>query len=238
METKQLLAYEESGAGRTAVIETTLPPKAHLPLTGHPEERLYYFLDGRGIISIYDPSPEGDIYEIRQDVTVYMTPGIQHEIINIGNAPLRYIVFCVRGGIAPEGDGLSWSAVSQRGVTVEKPTVGSGVAVTHVFDEGKNPSQMEGQHLRIHDVWLRRPQKVSNAEVLTVAPGRSTRLHNHYDTDETAYILVGEGHFVWDDQHIPFEAGSVISYPVGVLRKVVNTGQFPLSYMLIGTFLS
>ncbi len=61
---------------------------------------------------------------------------------------------------------------------------------------------MEGQHLRIHDIWLRRPQKLSNAEALTVAPGRSIRLHNHYDTDETAYMLTGEEHFVWDDQQI------------------------------------
>ena len=114
--------------------------------------------------------------------------------------------------------------------------VGSGVAVTRVFDEGKNPSQMEGQHLRIRDVWLRRPQKFSNAEVLTVAPGRATRLHNHYDTGETAYIWVGEGHFVWDEEKIPFTAGAVISYPIGVMRKMVNTGQFPLSYVLIGTF--
>jgi mannose-6-phosphate isomerase-like protein (cupin superfamily) len=188
-------------------------------------------------MSIYEAAPEGDVYEIRQDTAVYLTPGIEHEIINIGAAPLRYVVFMVIGGIVPDGE-LSWSAVTQRGVTVDKPAPGSGVAVTKVFDEGSNPSQEEGQHLRIRDIWLRRPQKVSNAEVLTIAPGRSTRLHTHHDTDETCYILYGEGTFVWNDKEIPFKAGSSISYPIGVRRKVVNTGPYPMSYVVISALLN
>jgi len=198
--------------------------------------RLDYVLDGRGIMSIYEESPKGDVYELRQDVSVYMTPGIKHEIINIGHTPLRYVIFLVRGGIAPEGE-LSWSAVTQRGVTVDKPMIGAGVAVTKVFDEGSNPSKEEGLHLRIRDIWLRRPQKFSNAEVLTVVPGRSTRLHTHHDSGETCYILYGEGHFVWNDKSIPFKAGSCISYPIGVLRKVENTGKFPMSYICISSLL-
>ena len=122
-------------------------------------------------------------------------------------------------------------------MTVEKPAPGSGVAVTHVFDEGRNPSKEEGQHLRIRDIWLRRPQKLVNAEVLTIAPGRATRLHTHHDTSETTYILCGQGHFVWDEETIPCGPGSVISYPIGVQRQVVNTGRFPLSYVLIAATL-
>jgi mannose-6-phosphate isomerase-like protein (cupin superfamily) len=234
---KRLMEYEESGAKKTAIEEVELAVGARLPLEGHGQERLYYFLDGRGIMSIYEEAPEGDVYEVRQDVAVYMTPGIKHELVNVGNSPLRYVILLVKGGVAPEGE-VSWSAVTQRGVTVDKPVIGSGVAVTKVFDEGSNPSKEEGLHLRIRDIWLRRPQKFSNAEVLTIAPGRSTRLHNHHDTDETCYILYGEGHFVWDDKEIPFKAGSVISYPIGVRRKVVNTGKFPMSYLVISTFLN
>jgi mannose-6-phosphate isomerase-like protein (cupin superfamily) len=231
---KRILDYEKSGSQRTAIDEVELAAGSHLPLQGFPEERLYYILDGRGVISIYEESPRGDIYELRQDVSVYMTPGIKHEILNIGDRPLVYVIFLVKGGIAPEGE-LSWSAVSQRGVTVDKPKIGSGVAVTKVFDEGSNPSKEEGLHLRIRDIWLRRPQKFANAEVLTVAPGRSTRLHTHHDTGETCYILYGEGNFVWDDKKIPFKAGSSISYPVGVLRKVENTGSYPMSYICISS---
>ncbi len=233
----RLLEYEESGSKKTAVEEVELAIGGHLPLKSHGEERLYYFLDGRGVMSIYEEAPEGDVYEVRQDVAVYMTPGIKHELVNVGSTPLRYVALLVKGGVAPEGD-VSWSAVTQRGVTVDKPVIGSGVAVTKVFDEGSNPSKEEGLHLRIRDIWLRRPQKFSNAEVMTIAPGRSTRLHTHHDTDETCYILYGEGHFVWDDKEIPFKAGSVISYPIGVQRKVVNTGNFPMSYLVISTFLN
>ena len=187
-------------------------------------------------MSIYEECPKGDVYEIRQDIAIYMTPQIKHEIINTGNSPLRYVIFMVKGGIAPDGQ-LSWSAVSQRGVEVEKPMVGSGQATTKVFDEGSNPSKMEGLHLWIHDIWLRRPQKFANAEVLTIAPGRSTRLHTHHDTGETCYILVGEGNFIWDNKKIPCKAGSCISYPIGISRKVENTGVYPLSYICISSFL-
>ena len=228
----RLLDYEESGSKRTAIEEVVLDVGGHLALEGFPEERLYYFLDGRGIMSIYEEAPAGDVYELRQDLAIYMTPGIEHEIMNLGPTPLRYVVFLVTGGLVPEGD-LSWSAITQRGATVENPMLGSGVAVTDVFDEGLNPSHAEGLHLRIHDIWLRRPQKVTNAEVLTIAPGRSTRPHTHHDTGETCYILYGEGHFIWDDEQIPFQAGSTISYPIGVLRAVVNTSQFPVSYVVI-----
>ena len=233
---KRILDYEKSGSKRTAIDEVEISAQTHLPLQDFPEERLYYVLDGRGIMSIYKESPKGDVYELRQDVSVYMTPGIKHEIVNIGHTPLRYVIFLVKGGIAPEEE-LSWSAVTQRGVTVDKPMIGAGVAVTKVFDEGSNPSQEEGLHLRIRDIWLRRPQKFSNAEVLTVAPGRSTRLHTHHDTGETCYILYGEGHFVWNDKEIPFKAGSSISYPVGVSRKVENTGKYPMSYICISSLI-
>jgi mannose-6-phosphate isomerase-like protein (cupin superfamily) len=233
---KKILKYEDSGSKKTAIDEVELLADTHLPLQGFPEERLYYILDGRGIMSIYEEAPKGDVYELSQDVSIYMTPEIKHEIINIGDKPLRYVIFLVKGGIAPEG-GLSWSAVTQRGVTVDKPMIGSGVAVTKVFDEGLNPSKEEGLHLRIRDIWLRRPQKFSNAEVLTVAPGRSTRLHSHYDTGETCYILYGEGNFVWNEKKIPFKAGSCLSYPIGIMRKVENSGKYPMAYICISSFL-
>lgn len=236
MQSTPLLHYHESGCQRTAVNQVILPPGGRLPLTDHPEERLYYFLDGRGIFSIYNPAPDGDVYEIRQDMSVFLTPRIKHEIINVGDSSLRYIEFLVTGGIAPD-TGVTWTAVTQRGATIDKPAIGSGVAVTRVFDEGSNRSHEEGLHLRIRNVWLRRPQKLVNAEVLTIAPGRATQLHTHFDTSETSYILCGEGHFVWDDKTIPCSAGSVISYPIGVQRQVVNTGRFPMTYVLIAATL-
>jgi mannose-6-phosphate isomerase-like protein (cupin superfamily) len=236
-EITRILQYENSGSKRTAIDEVELRVGGHLTLAAYPEERLYYFLGGRGVMSIYEAAPAGDVYELRQDLAVYLTPGVEHEIVNLGPTPLRFVVFLVTGGIVPDGE-LSWSAVTQRGVTVENPMLGSGVAVTDVFDEGLNPSQAEGLHLRIHDIWLRRPQKFTNAEVITIAPGRSTRPHTHHDTGETCYILYGTGHFLWDETEIPFEAGSSISYPVGVRRAVVNTSEFPMAYVVMSAEVS
>jgi mannose-6-phosphate isomerase-like protein (cupin superfamily) len=235
----RILAYADSGGERTAIDVGELAAGGHLKLQGHPQERLYYFLDGRGIMSIYEEAPVGDVYELTQDTAIYMTPGIKHELINVGNTPLRFVVFLVRGGVGTDGEGgLSWGAVSQRGVTVDTPDVGAGVAVTRVFDEGSNPAEPEGLHLLIRDIWLRRPQKFSNAEVVSIAPGRSTRLHDHTDSSETVYVLYGEGNFVWDDRKIPFKAGDSISYPIGVMRRVENTGRFPMSYAVISAFVN
>lgn len=239
METVSLLKPEDSGSSRTSIESWTLSLGQHLPLQALAEEVLLYVESGRGIISLYDPAPDGDVYELREDTAVYMTPGIKHELFNTGAVPLRLIFFRVAGGVGPNSDaqGLTWSAVSQRGVTIDKPAPGAGTAVTRLFDERSNPSKEEGMHLRIRDIWLRRPQLMANAELLTVAPGRATRLHTHHDTSESSYILSGEGVFVWDDQQIPFKPGDVISYPIGVMRQVINTGRFPVTYILIASFL-
>ena len=97
--TNNLLTYEASGCGRTALNEVILPPSETLPLAGTAEERLIYFLDGRGIASIYEAAPGGDVYEVRQDLSVYLTPGIQIEIINdfVVGAKARNIEVLVRG---------------------------------------------------------------------------------------------------------------------------------------------
>ena len=74
MQTEQLLSFEQSGSGRTAVFQHALPPQASQSLTQLPNECLFYVLDGRGIISVYDAVPAGDLYELRQDIAVYLTP--------------------------------------------------------------------------------------------------------------------------------------------------------------------
>ncbi len=98
---------------------------------------------------------EGYVYEIRQDTAFWLTPMLKHQIFNTGNTPLRYVVLMTTGGLAPEG-GLSWSAITQRGVVVDKPEIGSGQATTRVFDEHSNPSLQEGLHLTIRDISLRK----------------------------------------------------------------------------------
>ena len=232
---KRILSPELSGSKCSIIDEAVLSAGCSVPLSEHPEERLYYFLSGRGLMSIYEEAPQGDVYEIRQDTAVWLTPKVKHQIINTAPYPLRFAVLMAEGGVAPEG-ALSWSAVTQRGVEVKNPQIGAGQMTTYVFDEGSNPSKAEGLHLRIRDILLRRPQKFSNAEVLTIAPGRSTRPHTHHDSEENVYVLVGNGEFIWNDKAIPCEAGSCLSYPVGVVRCVRNNGDYPLSYICYSVF--
>lgn len=236
MNVKHLLSPKISGSKRSYIDEISIKAGEDSGLEAHPEERLFYFLDGRGIMSIYEEFPHGDVYEIRQDTAVWITPKIKYQIMNGGDSPLRCLVLKATGGIAPEGE-LSWSAITQRGVVVDKPKVGAGQATTRVFDEGTNPSKEEGLHLRIRDIVLRRPQKFSNAEVVTIQPGKATRPHTHHDSEENYYILVGHGVFNWDKKNIPCKTGSCISYPTGVKRNVENKGQYPLTYLCFSVFI-
>ncbi|MEM8861320.1 MAG: hypothetical protein AAGD96_23605 [Chloroflexota bacterium] len=57
----------------------------------------------------------------------------------------------------------------------------------------------------------RKQAKLANAGVLTVSPDRAARLHTHFDIGETSYVISGEGEFVWDDERIPCQPGSVVS---------------------------
>jgi mannose-6-phosphate isomerase-like protein (cupin superfamily) len=236
LKSKLLLSPQNSASQRSYIEEVILGIGESLPLDQKPEECLFYYLDGRGLMSIYEEHPKGDVYEIRQNTVIYITPMIRHQIINTGDSQLRYLVMKVEGGLAPEGD-LSWSAITQRGVTVEKPQVGSGQATTRVFDEHSNPSKEEGLHLRIRDIMLRRPQKFSNAEVVTIQPGRGTRLHTHNDSEETYILLTGEGEFTWNEEMKPCKAGSSICFPVGVKRKVENKGNYPMSYICFSAYI-
>ena len=118
--TNNLLTYEASGCGRTALNEVILPPGDALPRPGTPQERLIYFLQGRGIASIYEATPDGDVYEVRQDLSVYLTPAIQIEIINTGDSPLRYAEFLGQGRHRARWRAILVGRASQRGATVDR----------------------------------------------------------------------------------------------------------------------
>jgi mannose-6-phosphate isomerase-like protein (cupin superfamily) len=220
------------------VDQIVLQPGTRLGLAGYPEERIYYVLDGRGALSVYDAISKGDLYAVRPDISYYFTPGLKHEILNTGSGPLILVVFRVTGGVVPteSEDGVaSWPAVSKPGVTVANPAVGTGFWATYVFDEHSNPSVMEGQYLNVHALRLRRAQRITTAELLTIGPHSETRPHRHEDSDETFYILSGSGNLHWDGKTVPMKAGAVASLPVHGVRNLENTGDTPLQYIVLNT---
>jgi mannose-6-phosphate isomerase-like protein (cupin superfamily) len=195
----------------------------------YPEERLYFFTDGRGMMDIYP----GDIYEIRQNTALWTTPMIPTEIRNVGQRPLHYVVFRVDDVPVPEvRDGmLSWTSVSASG----KAAPGSGQNTVYLYEM---PRHDEGLHLRIHLIPLRRSQRTHDpAEVLTLLPGSATQRHTHPDIEESIYVLAGTGVATWDDTRIDIKPGSALCYPPGVVRLIENTGDAPLAYLCHSTAL-
>jgi mannose-6-phosphate isomerase-like protein (cupin superfamily) len=207
----------------TSVDEVELDVGETLPLQGFPEERLYYFTDGRGFLDIY---PD-DQYEIRQNTALWTTPMIPTEIRNTGPRPLYFTVFRVGNVPLPEvRDGmLTWTAVGNSGHAAP----GSGQSTVYVYE---TPRHEEGLHLRIHLIGLRRSQRTHDpAEVLTLLPGTATQRHTHPDIEETIYVLTGSGVALWDDDEVAIAPGSALCYPRDVVRLVRNTGDTPLVYV-------
>lgn len=207
----------------TSVDEVELGIGATMPLQGFPEERLYYFTDGRGFMDIYP----GDQYEIRQNTALWTTPMIPTEIRNTGPRPLYFTLFRVGGVPVPEmREGmLTWTAVDASG----EAAPGSGQNTVYLYE---TPRHEEGLHLRIHLIPLRRSQRTHHpAEVLTLLSGSATQRHTHPDIEETIYVLTGTGVAVWDDEDIGIGPGSALCYPKDVVRLVRNTGDTPLVYI-------
>ena len=114
MQTRTLFSPEagnEHAVSRfTTLEEVELPVGERMELSRFPEERLYVFTDGRGMLDIYP----GDKYDIRQTTALWTTPMIPTAIWNSGPRPLHYVVFRVGAVQVPDvADGmLTWTAVS------------------------------------------------------------------------------------------------------------------------------
>jgi mannose-6-phosphate isomerase-like protein (cupin superfamily) len=194
-----------------------------LPIQGYPEERLYYFTDGRGLMDIYP----GDQYEIRQNTALWTTPMIPTELRNTGPRPLHFALFRVNGVPVPQVENglLRWTAVDASGHAAP----GSGQNTVHVYETHRHE---EGLHLRIHLIPLRRSQRTHDpAEVLTLLPGSATQRHTHPDIEESIYVLSGTGIAYWDQEQVVIGPGSALCYPRDVVRYVHNTGTSPLTYV-------
>lgn len=207
----------------TTLEEVELAVGETMPLQRFPDERLYVFTDGRGMMDMYP----GDQYEIRQTTALWTTPMIPTEIRNTGPRPLYFALFRVDGVVTPDvREGmLFWTAVDASG----QAAPGSGQNTVYVYEGHRHE---EGLHLRIHLIPLRRSQRTHDpVEMLTLLPGGSTQLHTHPDIEESIYVLCGEGRARWDDEEIRIGPGSALCYPPGIVRKMTNDADVPLTYI-------
>jgi quercetin dioxygenase-like cupin family protein len=73
--------------------------------------------------------------------------------------------------------------------------------------------------------------RVSSASALgfsSFAPGTATAMLSH-STEESAYVLSGEGELRLEDEVVPFGAGSALYIPAGVWHAVASTGTEPVT---------
>lgn len=227
MQTRTLFAPSQPGRWArsqfTTLDELVLDAGESLPLQRFPEERLYVFTDGRGLMDIYP----GDQYEIRQTTALWTTPMIPTAIRNTGPRPLFYVVFRVDEVSVPEvRDGmLLWTVVDAGG----HASPGSGQNTVQVYEGHRHD---EGFHLQIRLIGLRRSQRTHDpAEMLTLLPGGSTQLHTHPDIEESIYVLAGAGTAWWDDERVAIAPGDALCYPPGIVRKITNDTDAPLTYL-------
>jgi mannose-6-phosphate isomerase-like protein (cupin superfamily) len=207
----------DSGAKMSIIFEVELTVNESLSFDKYAEEKIYYFLYGRGIMSIYDEGDLGDTYVIRPDTAVWITTKLGHSVKNKGKVPLRFIVIDAFGK-----DG-------------ENP-VRLGHKVTRVYDEHSNPSRKEGLHLEIRPNPIGQSNRFLGAEVNIIAPLKSSRPHVHDDTEENNYVIVGDGVFHVNEEKVHCSSGSTQSYPLGATRRLENLGTHPLNYINYVTY--
>jgi len=217
LRTVEVLGPTNSLIKKSTIYEVELGIGESIPFDKHSDEKIYYFLSGRGLINIYNEGEFGDVYEIRPDTAVWITPNLGHSVENKGHLSLRFLVID-----AIEND--------------REQTGRLGHKVTRVFDEGSNPSRKEGLHLRIRPIQIGSSQRFIGVEVNTIAPGKTTRPHSHSNTEENNYVLVGDGIFHINDEEIVCGPGSAQSYPLDSVRRLENKGKHPLNYINYVTY--
>ena len=93
---------------------------------------------------------------------------------------------------------------------IEKFRGGKGTLCTRNFIDGENKIMMS--HLEPH---------------------ASSGYHSHEGTSEIVYIISGHGHFLYDGQEEPFQAGDVHYCPMGHSHAMFNDGDEDLVYFAI-----
>lgn len=68
-------------------------------------------------------------------------------------------------------------------------------------------------------------------EVLPI--GKSVGRHHHLETEEVYYILQGEGRMTVGDDSREVSAGDAIFIPRGKAHTLENTGQLPMTILLV-----
>jgi mannose-6-phosphate isomerase-like protein (cupin superfamily) len=89
-EIRELLAYRNSAIRNQSLAEARLPAGAATAPHFHPRaEEIYFLLEGRGRMQV-----EADVRDLAPGDAVAIPPGARHQIVNCGDATLRFLCCC------------------------------------------------------------------------------------------------------------------------------------------------
>lgn len=122
---KLILLRGEQTDGATAMIESTMPPRAPgPPLHKHDFHEAFYVLDGELTIQVDD-----ELHVARRGQVAVAPSGIPHTLANNGEAPARFLIICSPAGFERQ---LARRAAAQAGIDPPDWALGPVPDVTYV----------------------------------------------------------------------------------------------------------
>lgn len=82
----RVLVGQEDGAPNFTMRQFVVSPGGHTPLHSHPYEHEVFVLEGQGSVRVGECQ-----YRLEPGTVVYLPPGILHQFLNTGTAPLRFL---------------------------------------------------------------------------------------------------------------------------------------------------
>ncbi len=182
-------------------------------------ERFYYVIDGRGTLAQRIGNEVGDAewkMGIEGGTAIWMPPGVQHGLVNLGDGPLRLVEYSVTldaGELKAERE----SPTSPRIVQVLR--VAPDNAVTFLSRVAFEAARLGAKAFTL-------------SEFETLHPGGSVICHAHSDSEEIYYIVRGTGTSTVNGTRTKYKAGQCVYIGPGQSHQMNNEGEEVLEYIL------
>lgn len=173
----------------------------------HPSEAVYYVVAGEPTVLDGDGQP----YQLDEGAMVHVRPRASYRF-EAGEAEAKII-----GGPCPPDPALYGDVASAPAAGSAAP---GGVRTFHRERPGlKVP--LISQDARFV-VWLGVGAETANMNFVILQPGESNVPHHHEESEDTIFILEGEGSVedLTNQRRLRFRAGDVVHVPVGVRHAV------------------
>jgi mannose-6-phosphate isomerase-like protein (cupin superfamily) len=204
----------ESGRrGHVALDRLSVERGGECPVPRDGRERVYFFLDARGVFSVLSLGAQWQ-HELRPDMAIFVPAGVEHRLVNLGDAPLRSVVFSAR--------------------VLEREDANPPLR-TAAFCElrdvpPRNMTSFLGRTLFVAAGGGARAFEL--CEYQTVLSGGSVPRHVHETREELCYVCSGQGKLSLDGSPRALRAGQAARVPAGSWHAMANDGNGALEYII------